>query len=58
MEPNLEDLMWEEVSTIILVDRKGITYRTTKQDLLTYFKPMMAHVLMELWITLTEEASG
>ena len=52
---SLETLDWNEVTTIILVDHKGLTYRISKTQLLGYLKSDIEEALRELWESLMEE---
>ena len=49
---------WGEVTTIILVDHKGMTYRVSRSDLMRFLKPWIEETLRELWNSLTEEAGA
>ena len=58
MTEDIDSLSWEEVTTIIMVDHKGATYRASKSDLILFLKPWIEDALGELWRSLTEEAEG
>lgn len=53
-----KELDWDDVTTIILVDSKGVTYKISKIQLLRLLTPQLEDALREIWESLTAGAKG